>query len=59
MSPALNGRFVLQPFERGNLIKITNRIMFDSTQEYAHYICIHALPVIHVHTSKCERTMKY
>ena len=27
--PALNGGFVLQPFERGNLIKITYRIMFD------------------------------
>ena len=29
MSPALNGSFVLQHFERGNAIEIRNGIMFD------------------------------
>ena len=42
MSPTLNGRSVLQHFERGNVIEMRNRIIFDFYPGLPHiYINVH------------------
>ena len=48
MSPALNGSTALQRFERGNVVKIRNGIMFDFNLGLPHVFLDHMYEVCNV-----------
>ena len=61
MSPTHNGSSVLQCFERGNAIKIHNRIMFDFYLGLPHMYVMQLMSLPHVakHETDCGQKSGY